>query len=307
MMNIRPDLFAGIVPFVCTAEARSFSRAATRLGVTTAAVSKAVRNLEADLGVRLLDRNSRAVVLTREGEAFVARCRDAVLNMQGARELMQRGRKEPQGELAITMPFILAPFLLPNLPRLSAQYPRLSFRINMSDRLASLVHENIDVAIRMGELKDSNLVSRLLCKPRWATVAAPSYLLRRPAPTNPVDLAGHNCLKFVGPNGKARDFTFLDGAQTVIAPVAGNLLIDHGDSLLRAAEAGMGICQVLDFMVTDKLRDGTLVEVLRDFAAEGPRIYALASPARVNTVSLRAFLRFLQDSFGDAASSSTPA
>lgn len=296
-MNVRPDLFAGIVPFVCVAEARSFSQAAVGLGVTTAAVSKAVRRLEAELGLRLLDRTSRAVVLTREGEAFLQRCREAVLNVQGARELMQRSRREPQGELAITMPFILAPLLLPDLPRLSAQYPRLSFRINMSDRLTSLVRENFDVAIRMGELADSNLISRPLGTMRWATVAAPSYLARRPAPGSPAELSGHNCLRFVGPSSKPRDWTFAEGGRSFVQPVAGNLLVDHGDSLVQAAESGLGVCQVLDFMVADKIRTGRLVEVLGAFVAQGPRVYALASPGRVHSPGVRAFLRFLRDSF----------
>src|SRR5574339_1017760 len=109
-MAIRSDLFAGVLPFVRTAEEKSFSRAATELGVTTAAVSKAVKKLEDDVGVKLLDRSSRVVALTRAGEVFLERCREAVLNVQGAREAMELANREPQGELAVSLPFILAPF-----------------------------------------------------------------------------------------------------------------------------------------------------------------------------------------------------
>src|SRR5690349_11522727 len=99
-MSIRPDLFAGVLPFVRTAEERSFGRAAASLGITTAAVSKAIKRLEQDLGVELLQRSSRSVALTREGAIFLDRCRGAVQGVLGAREEMQASRREPEGELA---------------------------------------------------------------------------------------------------------------------------------------------------------------------------------------------------------------
>src|SRR5689334_7132828 len=121
-MSVRPDLFAGIVPFVRVAEERSFGRAAADLGVTTAAVSKAVKKLEEDLGVKLLERSSRVVTLTPEGESFLERCRPAVLSVQGARDAMLGTRREPCGELSVTLFFVLAAFVVPNLSRLTAQF-----------------------------------------------------------------------------------------------------------------------------------------------------------------------------------------
>jgi len=296
-MNLRPDLFAGVVPFVRTAEERSFSRAATSLGISTAAVSKAVRKLEQDLGVKLLDRSSRVVALTKEGDGFLERCRQAVLHVQGAREAMQSSRREPQGEVAVTLPFILAPFVVPNLVRLGAQYPRLAFRIDLSDRVARLVDESYDVAIRMGELPSSSLVSRVLRRTRWVTVASPSYLARCSAPKSLAALAEHNCLCFLGPSGKPRDWSFVEQSRPVAVPARGNLLINHGSSMLTAAAAGMGLCQVLDFMVADALHDGVLVEVLEGFAAEGPSIHALTTSGRASSANVRAFMRFLVDAF----------
>ncbi|HEY5924139.1 MAG TPA: LysR family transcriptional regulator [Kofleriaceae bacterium] len=296
-MATRVDLFAGVLPFVRTAEQRSFGRAAVSLGITTAAVSKAVRKLEEDLGVKLLDRSSRSVSLTPEGSVFLDRCRQAVLGVQGARDAVQGARREPQGELAVTMPFILAPFVVPHLVLLGTQHPRMSFRLHMSDRVARLGDESYDVAIRMGPLPDSSLVSRLLRKTRWVTVASPTYLTRRPPPKSIAELARHNCLCFVGPNGKPRDWTFVESARTVTVAVGGNLLIDHGVSLLGAAEAGMGLGQVLDFMVGDQLRAGTLVEVLASAAAEGPTIHAVATANRARSAGVRAFISFLIDAF----------
>jgi len=291
------DLFSGVLPFVRTAEEKSFSRAASQLGVTTAAVSKAVKKLEGQLGVKLLERSSRLVTLTKAGETFLERCRQAVLTMQGAHEAMQAAVKEPQGELTVTMPFVLAPFVVPGLGRLSAQYPRLSFRLSMSDRLARLADERFDVAIRMGELGDSSLVARVLRRTRWVTVASPSYVARHGAPKSPAELVEHNCLRFVGTNGKPRDFVFREDSRQVTARTSGNLLIDHGSYLLGAAESGLGICQVLDFMVDAPLREGKLVEVLSGSSASGPRIHALTTSGGASSPNVRAFQRFLIDAF----------
>lgn len=295
-MKVRSDLFVGILPFVRVAEERSFGQAAASLGVTTAAVSKAVRKLEDDLGVRLLDRSSRSVALTREGEELFTRCQPAVLGVQGARAAVEGTRREPRGEVAVTLPFILAPFVVPNLVSLSARHPRLTYRLNVSDRVARL-DESYDVAIRMGPLPDSASIARLLRRTRWVTVASPSYLARRPAPRRPVDLASHNCLRFVAPSGKPRDFTFVDGDRVRAEAVSGNLLVDHGQHLLAAAASGLGVCQVLDFMVSDALRDGTVVELLPGFAAEGPVVHALTTASRATSAHVRAFVKFLVESF----------
>lgn len=296
-MAIRGDLFSGVLPFVRTAEEKSFSRAASELGVTTAAVSKAVKKLEGALGVKLLERSSRLVTLTKAGELFLERCRQAVLTMQGAHEAMRAATREPAGQLTVTMPFILAPFVVPGLGRFSAQYPRLSFRFNMSDRLARLADESYDVAIRMGALEDSSLIARALRKTRWVTVAAPSYVALHGAPKSSAELSQHNCLRFVAPNGKAPDWVFREGGRAVASRRTGNLLIDHGTWLLSAAETGMGICQVLDFMVETPLREGKLVEVLSGLSAPGPRIHAVTTPGRASSPNVRAFMSFLVDAF----------
>ncbi len=298
MMNVAPDLFSGVLPFVRAAEERSFVKAAASLGVTTAAVSKAVRKLEEDVGVRLLERTSRVVRLTREGEVFLVRCQQAVLGVHGARQALKDMRREPQGEVAITLPFILARFVVPNLPRWSAQHPRLSFRIEMSDRLARLHVESYDVAIRMGPLEDSSLVSRLLRRTRWVTVASPSYLATRVEPKRPEDLQHHNCLAFVGPNGKRVTWSFVeDGHEASFSP-RGNLVIDQGDQLLSAASAGLGVCQVLDFMVEESIRSGSVVRLLEGFSGKGPDIHALAPPARAGSANGKALFRFMTEAFG---------
>ncbi|WP_309893445.1 LysR family transcriptional regulator [Archangium sp.] len=123
------DLFAGILPFVHVAQERSFRRAAERLGVSTAAVSKAVQKLEADLGVRLLERTSRQVALTPEGESFLERAREAVAQVRAAREVAAQAQSAPKGPLTVTLPYILSPLVLPRLVRLQARHPALTLHV----------------------------------------------------------------------------------------------------------------------------------------------------------------------------------
>lgn len=292
-MKVRADLFTGILPFVRVAEEKSFARAAASLGLTTAAVSKAVKKLEEDLEVKLLERTSRVVSLTREGEEFLARCEPAVLGVQSARAAMEGARREPRGTLAVTLPFILAPLVIPGLTRLAALHPRLAFRFDVSDRVARVSGESYDVALRLGELEDSTLVAKLLLRTRWVTVASPAYLARRGTPRRIEDLASHNALRFVAPNGKVRNWSFRRGERDESFVASGNLLIDHGVHLVTAAEAGMGIAQVLDFMVGPALAAGALVEVLAGSSAKGPHVHALSTAARASSANVRAFVAYL--------------
>lgn len=298
------DLFAGVLPFFHTAEELSFRRAAERLGISTAAVSKSVQKLEERLGVKLLVRTSRTVRLTPEGELYRERCREAIASLVAGRELMSQSRRQPRGEVNVTLSMILGRIVVPALPKLTARYPNLEVRLTMTDQVSRLVQESLDVAVRIGARTDSSLVSRPLLSPRWVTVAAPSYLARRGAPSGPDELDRYNALRFVGPNGKPRSWTFADPATggTVVRDVAGNLRVDHGDQLVDAAIAGLGVAQVLDFMVVEPLRDGRLERVLVTFEAAGPLVHAVSTPERSKTPNVRAFVTFLKDVFSAGGS-----
>lgn len=302
------DFFSGIAAFVAVAEARSFNKAATQLGVSRAATSKAVSRLEAELGVTLLVRTSRSVSLTNEGELFLARCRQAVDAVQAGRELVAQAQQIAQGEVKLTLPPVLARVIVPGLARLAARHPRLAFRLSVTDRVVRIVEERVDVAVRMGGLPDSSLVARALRTPRWLTLASPAYLARHGVPARPDDLATHNCLAFVPPRGVAQAWWFRADRGAPPAPVhpGGNLLVDHADALPAAAAAGMGVCQVLDFMADDYLRDGRLVEVLADHAADGPPIHALCAPRRQRSPRVRALLDVLDEVLGKDAGPARP-
>jgi LysR family transcriptional regulator for bpeEF and oprC len=287
-----------VVPFVEVAERSSFRRAAEALGVSTAAVSKAVAALEERVGVKLLSRTSRAVALTPEGRAFLDRCREAVASVQAGRDQLAGARGLPRGEVRVSSSFILGRVIVEGLPVLAARYPELRLRLSLTDRIAGMPTADVDVALRVGARTASGLRSRVLLRPRWVTVVAPGLVGRLGAPASPADLARHNCLRFVGPGGKPAPWWFAgdDGEPVAYAP-DGNFMVDQGDLLLDAVIAGLGVAQVLDFMAAPALRDRRVVEVLSRHACAGPPIHAVTTPERGRAAAVRAVVDFVAARF----------
>ncbi len=293
-MNPPLDLFSGVVPFVVAAEAGSIRGAAERLGVTPSAVTKAVQRLEQRLGVRLLMRTSRSVRPTDEGETILACYRDAVTRGLAAQDFASSAQRRPQGLLRASASRTLARELIaPALPKLFDRYPGLQLQITFIDRLVRFAKENVDVAVRIGELDDLDAKRWVLASTRWVTVASPAYLARSGAPRTPADLTDHACLRFLAPDGRPRDWTYGDA----LVRVQGSLLTDDGAALVAAAEAGAGLVQAMDFMVVRAIAEGRLVEVLEPFTTAGPPIQAVAAPGRHRSPRVRAFVAFLQETF----------
>lgn len=285
------DLFQGVLPFLQVAEQKSFRKAAEALNVSTAAVSKSIAKLESELGVALVSRNTRAVSLTPEGTAFYERARDAVVQLRAAREAVTRARSVPEGTLRVTMPLIFSRLFVPELAQLTARHPRIALHVAYTDRYVRLVDEEIDVAIRVGQLNASELIARRLRRPRWVTVASPAYLAQAGTPKHVNDLASHRCICYANTQGGVRRWTFAgdDGDSSGI-PQKPLLVLNHGELLVEAALADMGITQVLDVMVARLLRDRRLVAVLEDQAAMGPPVHAVYLPRRQAAAKVTVFL-----------------
>ena len=294
--------FAGIEPFVAVAETRSFRGAAARLGVSAAAVSKALRRLEGDLGVTLLHRTTRHVSLTPEGEALHAHARDALDRLAAGLDRVARTRGVAEGPLRVSISPVLGRLVVGALPRLLQRHPGLVPDLSMTDRVVSLAEDEVDVAVRIGRLDDSALIAHRLRLARWVTVASPAYLARRGEPSVPAELAVHLCLKYAPPKGGVVEWTFASagqGASGARTPTA--LRFDHGDALVDAALAGLGIAQVFDWMAEEAVRAGRLVEVLSPHAAAGPAVTALTLPGRQDVPRVAAFLAFLKELLGVGA------
>ncbi len=286
---------AGVPAFVHVAEQRSFRAAARILGITPTAVSKAVSRLEARLGARLLHRSSRHVALTPEGEVYLRHCRAALDRLQAGEDELTRAAQVAEGTVAVSLSPVLGGPIVGGLARLASRYPRLSLTLSFTDREVRLAEEEIDVAVRIGSLVDSTLIGRRLRTPRWATVAAPSYLARAGEPRRVEELAAHACLVFARPAGGVTDWQLADAPA--FRPAAA-LRMDRGDLLVEAAVAGLGIVQAFDFMVEAHLREGRLVELFEDRAALGPPMHALTLAGRQEVPRVRAVLDFIEEILG---------
>lgn len=289
------DLFSGVLPFVTAAEAKSFRVAARKLGLTPSAVSKAITRLEARLGLRLLNRTSRAVSLTEEGETFLRGCQEAVASVRMAEERVQQTQRTPRGRLTISLPLLLGKLIvLPALKQFCERYPSLSVHASLTDRVVSLADENVDAVVRIGSVPDSRLSARKLGDVRWVTVGAPAYLAKRGIPRTVDELASHNCLKFVLPDGTVQEWILGPaGAERRPTTATGSLFCDHGEGLIEAACAGLGLFQAHDYSVAQELATGRLVEVLPALSAPGPPISLLVSPGRRASPKIRAFVDFI--------------
>ncbi len=287
------DALYSISLFVRVAEAKSFTKAAERLGISPSAVSKGVTRLEERLGVRLANRTTRSVSLTEDGAAFFERCRQILGEIEDAETAVMRTRTKPTGRLRVLMPVGFGlKVLAPLLPRFSAAYPDLTVDVEFSDRVADLAQEGIDAAVRVGEPGDTSLVVRKLCDLRYVPVASPAYLQRWGEPQTPQDLKRHNCLQYHIPQtNRYREWRFVASHESV--PVSGRLNMNSGGALVDAAIAGAGIAVVATFMAYDAVRAGKLRVLLPEHASMGSPVWVGYLQRRHLSLRIRAFVDFL--------------
>ncbi|NYH15502.1 DNA-binding transcriptional LysR family regulator [Paraburkholderia bryophila] len=212
------DNLSGIVAFVQTAEASSFVAASQRLGVSPSAVGKSVARLEQHLGVRLLQRSTRRVSLTDDGERFYERCRQILDALNEAESMMLEANAVPRGRLRVSLPTIGYRFLLPILPAFAERYPEIDLELDFNDRIVDVIEGGFDAAIRSGNLADSQLMAKRLGPFRFVLCASPGYLQRRGVPLTPADLADHACLRFRFPtSGKLQPWAFRGQSEEAAA------------------------------------------------------------------------------------------
>lgn len=294
------DNLSGIAVFAQVVEARSFTEAARRLGMSKASVSKQVSRLEERLGARLLNRTTRRLSLTEVGAAFHERCVRIVAEAEEAELAVTRLHAAPRGTLKVDAPVNFGmQYLAPLLPPFMARHPELRVDITFNDRFVDLVDEGYDLAIRIADLPDSSLIARKLAESRAVVCAAPSYWAAHDRPRHPRDLAEHNCFAYSYlSTGNEWRFRGPDGPVSV--RVSGNLTANNGDVLRQAAAAGVGVIASPVFMVCDDLRAGNLEPVLAEFEADIRGIYAVYPHNRHLSAKVRAFVDYLVESFDPA-------
>ena len=289
------DHLSGLWAFVHAADARSFTRAAHRLGISPSGISKAISRLESHHGVRLLQRTARSITLTPEGSAYYERCKKILADLEEAEQVLTDAHKSPRGLLRITLPLSVGRLHLARiLPEFARQYSEVQLEVHVSDRMTDLVEERFDVAIRIGKLSDSRLVARRLASGTLTTCATPSYLKRYGVPKRPEDLLRHNCIQFEIPNtGRSQPWQFQRDGRRISVPVRGNLRLDHAEAMVEAALAGTALIQISSYVTAPALASRQLQSVLTAYQVESPPIWAMYPQTSNPTPRLRAFVDFL--------------
>jgi len=279
----------------------SFAAAASDLGLSPSAVSKLMTRLESRLGVRLLNRTTRRLALTAEGEMFLDRSRRILDAIEAAESEVASTRRAAQGHLRVhTFPTFALDHLAAVLPEFLARYPRITFEFLVTNRVVDLVDANIDIALRVGPLNDSAFVARKITDLTQIVCASPAYLKRHGTPLHPHDLAQHVCLTLSHvPN--SRTWSFYVGGETVQVEVNGPIVADSAHMLLRLAINGAGIIRFGDVIVAQAIQDGRLIPVLETLQQrESFPLWAISLPGRQRTPRVKAFLDFLMERFGSA-------
>lgn len=282
--------------FAQTARRGSFAAAARDLAVAPSTLAKSVARLETTLGVKLFHRTTRQVSLTPDGERLFHRCERVLAEFEDLRADAAGTRSAPSGTLRVDLPIYYGRrFVLPLLAQLQRAHPALTLEVRLQDSFADLVRDGIDVAVRMGELRDSTLVARRIDWQRLVMVATPQYLKTHGTPRRVEELAGHRAVTFRMPStGRNRPWQLRQGRRLVELHPAPGIQVSDTEALGTAALLGMGLVQLPDYIVQDELARGRLVPVLPEQQPAPMPISAVVPSGRLVPPRVRVLLEALE-------------
>jgi DNA-binding transcriptional LysR family regulator len=286
--------------FKAVVDAGGFTAAAHVLGVSQPFVSQTVTALERRLGVQLLHRSTRGRRLTDEGERFLALCGTVIDGIEQGESQIASSRSQPRGDLRVSAPLGFGmDQIVPRLPEFLARHPKIKLHLSLTDDSVNLIGKNVDVAVTMGRLQDSALVSRKLCNLQRVVVASPAYIARHGNPATPGDLAAHNCLMFEGAQERLNRWPFVIAGKREEVAVRGNFGSSNGITLFQLCTAGVGIMRCGEHLALPAIRAKLLVPLLAEYQAgdEDTAIHAIILPERQLLQRIRAFVDFLVEIF----------
>lgn len=283
--------------FVKVVQTGSFTRAAEQLHTQKAHVSRVVSQLEAELGVRLLERTTRSLSLTEIGREFFERAVGILGAADDARRAVQQAQGEPRGTLRLSCGVEFGMLAVNRWVRdYLLRHPDVNVDLEMTGRVVDIVHEGFDLAVRVGPLADSTLAARKLGELRYGLFAAPGYLRRHPPPSQPGDLAQHALIRFSGSRLRLV-WTFTRGADTQrVEPVA-RLNANNSFAVRDAAVDALGIAQLPLLLAQPEVDAGRLVPVLADWQLPSAPVHAVFASARYLTPKVRAFIDLAVEAF----------
>ncbi len=303
MEQISLDRVTGIVAFSRAASYGSFTAAAQSLSVSPSAVSKTIQRLERQLGLRLFTRTTRSLVLTPEGHEMHERALQVLRSVEDLVQSAAAVQSEPSGTLKIAAPLPIGTRLLaPALPEFHRRYPNINIDLRLNDRFVNLVEEGIDVAIRIGNLADSNLISRGFGTNRVSAFASPAYLATHGTPRKPEDLRDHDCVNFrYQTTGQTLKWEFRVGSRTREFTPDAAIVVDVSDAVVEVLAAGGGIGMVAWWIASPYVERGLLVPVLYEFSVDRSTITAVWPESRRASPNVKAFISFLDKVFPSPA------
>ena len=287
--------------FVEVAKAKSFVSAANQIGLSTSATSKAVAKLEQDLGVKLLQRTTRSVSLTPEGEQFLSGFLNLQSELNGLLEEVKGDQRQPSGCLRVSVPPVYGrAVLMKMVGDFLKRYPKMQLDISFDSSAINLASDAYDLAIRAGELPDSaNLVARRIDTSQRLTVASPNYLATRPSIQSIADLSKHLCIANHLHTGSKVKWVFEQNEKKIKMDAQSQLYLDDLDAIYSAVLNGLGVGQLFDFMLKDDLKSGAVKEVLADYRPKPLPIYAIYLDRRLVSPRIRVFIDFLVEKLSE--------
>jgi DNA-binding transcriptional LysR family regulator len=299
------DRFEAMQVFLCAVEGGSLSAAGRRLGMPLATVSRKLSDLEAHLKARLLNRSTRGLTLTDAGREYLASCKRILEDVGDAERAAGGEFSEPRGELVVTAPIVFGRLhVLPVIGEFLAAYPEVDVRLVQGDRIAHLLDEHIDVAVRIGELPDSRLTATRVGATQRVVCGSPGYFSARGIPSTPAELGAHRCVSFEA-MGSAEAWRFTVEGKELSVPVRSRLVVNTAEAALDAAIAGVGLTRVLCYQMRSAQGDGRLQRVLREFEPAPAPISLVTTGRQRLPLKLRAFLDFATPRLRDRLEATT--
>ena len=293
------DKLKAMQTFVRIAEAGSLTAAANETGASLPAVVRSLAALEADLGVRLLNRTTRRISLTEEGKRYLLTCQQVLSAVEEGEGALTAQAAEPSGQLTITAPVLFGQMhVAPAVTRFVQRYEKMRCNLLLHDRVVNLLEEGIDVGIRIGHLEDSTLVAQPVGQLRHVVVASPAYLRRMGVPRHPRDLLKHNCVRPNTFGGTARGWNFQDKGKPLLIPVDGNLEFNQVAPAVQACVAGMGLGKFLAYQPAPFIKQKQLRIVLEAYELPPSPISVVYPHARLLPTRTRVFIEWIKKELG---------
>jgi len=296
-MQLSRANLADIIYFLAIAKHQSFSRASVEVGISASALSHAMKGLEARLGVRLLNRTTRSVTLTAAGEELQGLVSHPLTDISNALETLNRLRDEPAGRIRLNVLSDGAKLLLgPVLPVFVERYPDIEVDLTVTNRMIDVIGEGHDAGIRFGGTVPSDMIAqRLSPDVRWSVVGTPGDLERFGVPTHPEQLKEHRCLKIRLGNARLYDWEFVKDGQKLEVQVPGAITIDETRVGVALVTRGAGLMYVPERVIARYIEDGTVQEVLKDWAHTDPGFHIYYSSFRQVPVGLRLLIDLIRE------------